>query len=341
MNEQELQTIVAAVIQSLKTNGKTIAQLTPVTSLANSDSLEVSGGKKIAFSKLKELVASAVVVTQESIKSWVVIESTDDLPEEPTPEEQMKAYVLADESTLYVYVGEGGDTLDGSYQSVIMKGAKGNDGVSLGEVVLVNDLTTGGEGNALSAEMGKTLKGLIDSQTFPIVNDLTTGGAESALSAEMGKVLKQAVTILQYNLTKIISSLANLAFTDERPSLIDVTFDGSYNAYFSVSITGVTFTDNATNGHIQEGSTYRMVITPQDGYEPAGLATISVKKDNVEVPYRLVGNALTIENVSGFYEISIVALESSEYNPAFKNVRVLQSGTGYYKVSVVAPHAGA
>ena len=163
MTNEELQTVVSAVIQALKTNGKTIDQLTPVTSLANSDSLEVSGGKKIAFSKLKELVASAVVVTEESIKSWVVIESTDALPVEPTTEEQMKAYVLADKSTLYVYVGEGGDTLNGSYQSVIMKGAdgntgpKGDSGVSLGDVVLVNDLTTGGEVNALSAEMGKVL----------------------------------------------------------------------------------------------------------------------------------------------------------------------------------------
>lgn len=163
MTNEELQTVVSAVIQALKTNGKTIDQLTPVTSLANSDSLEVSGGKKIAFSKLKELVASAVVVTEESIKSWVVIESTDALPVEPTTEEQMKAYVLADKSTLYVYVGEGGDTLNGSYQSVIMKGEdgktgpKGDSGVSLGDVVLVNDLTTGGEVNALSAEMGKKL----------------------------------------------------------------------------------------------------------------------------------------------------------------------------------------
>ncbi len=164
MTNEELQTVVATVIQALKTNGKTIAQLTPVTSLTNSDSLEVSGGKKIAFSKLKELVASAVVITEKSIKSWVVIESTDDLPKEPTPEEQMKAYVRADESTLYVYVGEGGDTLGWSYQSVNMKGHKGDSGVSLGEVVLVNDLTTGGEGNALSAEMGKVLNEKIENK---------------------------------------------------------------------------------------------------------------------------------------------------------------------------------
>ena len=170
MTNEELQTVVATVIHALKTNGKTIDQLTPVTSLANSDSLEVSGGKKIAFSKLKELVASSVVVTEESIKSWVVIESTDALPVEPTPEEQMKAYVLAEKSTLYVYVGEGGDTLNGSYQSVIIKGAdgktgeKGDSGVHLGDVVLVNDLTTGGEGNALSAEMGKVLNEKIENK---------------------------------------------------------------------------------------------------------------------------------------------------------------------------------
>lgn len=190
MTNEELQTVVAAVIQSLKTNGKTIDQLTPVTSIANSDSLEVSGGKKIAFSKLKELVASAVVVTEESIKSWVVIESTDALPEEPTTEEQMKAYVLADKSTLYVYVGEGGDTLGGSYQSVIMKGEdgktgpKGDSGVSLGDVVLVNDLTTGGEGNALSAEMGKVLNDtvILDSIdiSFSISMYLNTSGVEAS-----------------------------------------------------------------------------------------------------------------------------------------------------------------
>ena len=203
MTNEELQTVVSAVIQALKTNGKTIDQLTPVTSLANSDSLEVSGGKKIAFSKLKELVASAVVVTEESIKSWVVIESTDALPVEPTTEEQMKAYVLADKSTLYVYVGEGGDTLNGSYQSVIMKGAdgntgpKGDSGVSLGDVVLVNDLTTGGEGNALSAEMGKELKVMVDNIDATI-DSVDTGLAEVNLNIKFS---------LTQNLTDLTSSV--------------------------------------------------------------------------------------------------------------------------------------
>lgn len=100
-------------------------------------------------------------VSTNAIKGYVVISSTSDLPTSPTTDQQMKGYLL--DTTLYVWVGNGGDTLDGKYQSAQLKGEdgktgeKGDSGVSLGEVVLVNDLTTGGDGNALSAEMGKTL----------------------------------------------------------------------------------------------------------------------------------------------------------------------------------------
>lgn len=100
-------------------------------------------------------------VSTNAIKGYVVISSTSDLPTSPTTDQQMKGYLL--DTTLYVWVGTGGDTLDGKYQSAQLKGEdgktgpKGDSGVSLGEVALVNDLTTGGEGNALSAEMGKVL----------------------------------------------------------------------------------------------------------------------------------------------------------------------------------------
>lgn len=106
-------------------------------------------------------------VSINAIKGFVVIDSTSELPENPTPEQQQKGYLL--DTTLYVYVGEGGDTLDGKYKSAELKGAdgqdgapgpqgpKGDSGVDLGEVALVNDLTTGGEGSALTAEQGKIL----------------------------------------------------------------------------------------------------------------------------------------------------------------------------------------
>lgn len=87
-------------------------------------------------------------VSTNAIKGYVVIRSTSDLPTSPTTDQQMKGYLLG--TTLYVWVGTGGDTLDGKYQSTQLKGEdgktgpKGDSGVSLGEVVLVNDLTTGG-----------------------------------------------------------------------------------------------------------------------------------------------------------------------------------------------------
>lgn len=103
-------------------------------------------------------------VSINAIKGFVVIDSTSELPENPTPEQQQKGYLL--DTTLYVYVGEGGDTLEGKYRSAELKGAdgapgapgpKGDSGVHLGDVALVNDLKTGGEGSALTAEMGKVL----------------------------------------------------------------------------------------------------------------------------------------------------------------------------------------
>ncbi len=116
-------------------------------------------------------------VSINAIKGYVVIDSTSELPENPTPEQQQKGYLL--NTTLYVYVGTGGDTLDGKYQSAQLKGAdgapgapgekgdKGDSGVDLGEVVLVNDLTTGGEGSALSAEQGKVLnERFLDSEEY-------------------------------------------------------------------------------------------------------------------------------------------------------------------------------
>ena len=107
-------------------------------------------------------------VSINAIKGFVVIDSTSELPENPTPEQQQKGYLL--DTTLYVYVGEGGDTLEGKYRSAELKGAdgapgapgpKGDSGVHLGDVALVNNLKTGGEGGALTAEMGKELAEMV------------------------------------------------------------------------------------------------------------------------------------------------------------------------------------
>ena len=78
---------------------------------------------------------------------------------------------------------------------------------------IVNDLTTGGATKVLSAEQGKTLKGLVDGKaskselankadtsqlaskidSSAIIDDLITGGETKVLSAEQGKTLKGLV----------------------------------------------------------------------------------------------------------------------------------------------------
>lgn len=67
MTNEELQTVVAAVIQSLKTNSKTIAQLTEVHSIDSSDYFEISGGRKVSYGVLLDLLSNAIVIDTEGI----------------------------------------------------------------------------------------------------------------------------------------------------------------------------------------------------------------------------------------------------------------------------------
>lgn len=126
-------------------------------------------------------------VSVNGIKGYEVISSTDDLPANPTSEQQQKGYLMG--TILYVYVGTGGDTLEGKYQSAELRGETGHT-VNIGEALIADNLTTDDATQLLSARQGKVLKDLVDSQTFPIVNNLTEGGEESALSAQQGVVLK-------------------------------------------------------------------------------------------------------------------------------------------------------
>lgn len=55
---QEQQVIFDAVISSIKTNSKTIEQLTPQTSLGSDDWFELNGGRKVSYTVLRDLIAS-------------------------------------------------------------------------------------------------------------------------------------------------------------------------------------------------------------------------------------------------------------------------------------------
>ena len=62
------------------------------------------------------------------------------------------------------------------------------------KVTVENNLTSTSTTNALSANQGRVLKGLIDSKTsVTVINNLTNTSTTAALSANQGKVLKELV----------------------------------------------------------------------------------------------------------------------------------------------------
>lgn len=100
-----------------------------------------------------------------NLTGYKAVEDVSDLPMEPST----IGYLVGD--NLYVYVGEGGDVRLGAYKNCgPFRGLKGDTGAqgpqgnsgyqgAAGELEVVNDLTSGGEAKALSAEQGKVLDG--------------------------------------------------------------------------------------------------------------------------------------------------------------------------------------
>lgn len=58
LTETEYQNIVNAVLSAIRTNSRTIDQLTPVTNISTKDFFEIGGGRKISFGLLRQLIIS-------------------------------------------------------------------------------------------------------------------------------------------------------------------------------------------------------------------------------------------------------------------------------------------
>lgn len=71
LTQDEMTSVVSAVLSSLQTNSRTIDQLTPVSSLADSDSFEINGGKRVTYKVLRELIASLSTNEQNSLKTLI------------------------------------------------------------------------------------------------------------------------------------------------------------------------------------------------------------------------------------------------------------------------------
>lgn len=69
MTENEKQEIVAEVLASLRTNGRTIMQLTPVTTMTGGDYIELNGGRRVEYSVLYDQLYSAAETAIEAYKA--------------------------------------------------------------------------------------------------------------------------------------------------------------------------------------------------------------------------------------------------------------------------------
>lgn len=70
MTQQDINTIVDLVIAALQTSGKTIAQLTAVDNVGNSDCFELSGGRKVSYGTLAGLLVEQI----GNIESFTVVD---------------------------------------------------------------------------------------------------------------------------------------------------------------------------------------------------------------------------------------------------------------------------
>lgn len=121
----------------------------------------------LGTSSLTTISGGTTSVLVANLTGYRSASSTEDLPKEKST----TGFLIG--TRLYVWVGEGGDTLAGLYQDCGefrgpqgergeqgAQGPQGNSGYqgNMDELEVVNNLTQGGESSALSAEMGKLLK---------------------------------------------------------------------------------------------------------------------------------------------------------------------------------------
>lgn len=59
VDEEDKQSIINAVLSAIRTNSKTIEQLTPVTTLSDDDYIELNGGRRVKVSVLREMLGGS------------------------------------------------------------------------------------------------------------------------------------------------------------------------------------------------------------------------------------------------------------------------------------------
>lgn len=208
--------------------------------------------------------------------------------------------------------------------------------------ILVNDLTTGGTTKALTAEMGKTLKGLIDALattvsnllitiTTPTLQEVLTAGSTADLSEE------GFTTILLYNnieqsLTELNSGSFKLKYNNTNgEAFFENTADlSSYNQTFDIG--GAITSGNVTIIPNVESDVTKIFSFPD---KPSGIYTLATTED---LPTLFSGtyiptvssssNCVSPGGLSSTYSVvgdivtAIIVLSVAGYNAANMNTSI-------------------
>lgn len=105
ITSDELQSIVSAVLSSIRTNSRTIDQLTPVTALADTDNIEVHGGKRVVFSILRNLILSKSGVDELKTELKPKLAELDDVVEIHSVRSDIGVILAQPSGPLTVYHG--------------------------------------------------------------------------------------------------------------------------------------------------------------------------------------------------------------------------------------------
>lgn len=226
------------VIDDLETGGHT-------------DALSAEQGKI-----LKEILDNLGRISVDGIKGFTPISSLNDLPLNPTTEQKRQAYIF--ENALYVYVGAGGDTLGGKYQSVELvsldwgdKSYNASEFSGLGRRWLKKNMVEGV--NVLTSAM----IGTANTEYF-IQYDYDLDGATVTLPANaslvfMGGSIKNG--ILVGNNTRIVAKKGVMIFDN---ITIQGTWDvaDAYSSWFKMHKKGYKIKSVTENGTTIGGTNY-------------------------------------------------------------------------------------
>lgn len=193
--------------------------------------------------------------------------------------------------------GDKGDTGDTGPQG--QKGDKGDKG-DQGDTVLIS-------------ETSQEFAGMI-------VNDLTTGGGGAALSAEMGVLLKRNINAVQANIQALFSKLDNMAFltAEDRAAAAPSTLDWqvpkvALTVVNSITNAVITYGGEEVNGAIlvDAGETIDLLVSGTTGYVmdtvTAQGATVIDNEDGSFTVRVKVNSNMTLE-VSGTAVVVVVVV---------------------------------